>query len=93
MVSSMSKIQMRVVPIHQLQILWVVVVTRYHHIGLSDGNVNSLEYATGGYVEPSIAGTYVIPSYAGLFSGHPNFYLPGSVVGGSDAMSAISSIE
>lgn len=68
-------------------------MTRYHHIGLSDGNVNSLDYATGGYVESSLAGAYVIPGYAGLFSCHPNLYRPGSEVSGSNAMKAISSIE
>ena len=64
-------------------------MTRYHHISLSDGNVNSLDCATGGYVELSIEGTYYIPSYTGVFSCHPNLYRPISVVGGSDALTSI----
>lgn len=56
--------------------------THYHHIAISEGNINSTDLSTGvPNFEYHLA--YLGASTVGMFASHPNTYLPGSETVGS----------
>ena len=51
--------------------------THYHHIAISEGNINSTDLSTGAPNFDTLL-AYLGASTVGMFVSHPNTYLPGS---------------